>query len=364
MAAGFGQNADDAVVVIGGGYDTAHDTIAHPLTADGQGAGVYFLDLQSGSVLWRAGVAASAELTLASMTRAIPSALRVIDLNGDGFADRMYGADMGGQIWRFDIFNGHAPNGIGANALVTGGVVAQLGAEGNSPTTDAETRRFYNTPDVSLFNDNSQNRRFIALSIGSGYRAHPLDNTTNERFYSIRDKRVFQNLTQAQYDTFTPITESDLVEVSGAVGTVVSVNDDGWMFTLPANQKVLTDSATFNDEVFFVAFSPAPGAVSAATCAAGVGRNFLYRVSVVNGDPIADLDNVVAGTEDSLRVKDLAQGGIAPSPRFLFPSPDGGVCAAGTDCSPPPLGCIGVECFDPGFMNNPVRTLWTQDGIE
>ena len=364
MAAGFGQNADDAVVIIGGGYDTVHDTIAHPLTADGQGAGVYFLDLQSGNILWRAGVAASAELTLAGMTRAIPSGLRVIDLNGDGFADRMYGADMGGQIWRFDIFNGHAPNGIGANALVTGGVVAQLGAEGNTPTTNAETRRFYNTPDVSLFNDNLQNRRFIALSIGSGYRAHPLDNTTNERFYSVRDKRVFQNLTQAQYDTFTPITESDLVEVSGAVGAVVSANDAGWMFTLPANQKVLTDSATFDGEVFFVAFSPDPDNVAGATCAAGVGRNFLYRVSVINGDPIADLDNVVAGTEDSLRVTNLAQGGIAPSPRFLFPSPDGGVCATGTDCSPPPLGCIGVECFDPGFENNPVRTLWTQDGIE
>jgi len=26
--------------------------------------------------------------------------------------------------------------------------------------------------------------------------------------------------------------------------------------------------------------------------------------------------------------------------------------------------CIGVECNPPGFKNNPVRTLWTQDGIE
>jgi hypothetical protein len=36
----------------------------------------------------------------------------------------------------------------------------------------------------------------------------------------------------------------------------------------------------------------------------------------------------------------------------------------GADCAPPPIACIGVECFDPGFANNPVRTLWTQDGIE
>jgi type IV pilus assembly protein PilY1 len=303
-------------------------------------------------------------LTLANMTRAIPSSVRVIDLNGDRYADRMYAADLGGQIWRFDITNGKAPNGLSTDALVAGGVIAQLGAEGNTPTTDTETRRFYNTPDVSLFNDNAQNRRFIALSIGSGYRAHPLDNTTNERFYSIRDSRVFGAMTQIEYNAFQPIKESDLVEISGSVGTTIGPNDAGWMFTLPDTEKVLTDSSTFNNEVFFVTFSPDPDNVVGDSCAAGVGRNHLYRVSVVNGDPIADLSNVVAGTEDSLRVTDLAQGGIAPSPRFLFPSPDAAACAAGGECSPPPLGCVGVECFGTGFVNNPVRTLWTQDGIE
>jgi type IV pilus assembly protein PilY1 len=364
MAPGFGQNAEDAVVILGGGYDVSHDTITHPAVPDGQGAGIYFLDLKSGSVLWRASSDPAAELTLPGMTRAIPSAIRVIDLNGDRFADRMYASDLGGQIWRFDITNGKAPNGLSTDALVAGGVIAQLGAEGNTPTTDAETRRFYNAPDISLFNDNAQNRRFIAISIGSGYRAHPLDNTTNERFYSIRDKRVFGSMTQIEYNNFVPIKESNLVEVSGSIGTAIGASDSGWMFTLPANQKVLTESVTFDNEVFFVAFSPDASNVSGDSCSPGVGRNYLYRVSVVNGDPIADLSSVVAGTEDSLRVTDLAQGGIAPSPRFLFPSPDPAVCAAGGDCTPPPLGCIGVECFSPGFVNNPVRTLWTQDGIE
>ena len=65
---------------------------------------------------------------------------------------------------------------------------------------------------------------------------------------------------------------------------------------------------------------------------------------------------------DANRVTELAQGGIAPTPAFLFPSPDAN--CAGAACSPTPIGCIGVECFDPGFDNFPVRTLWTQDGIE
>jgi type IV pilus assembly protein PilY1 len=365
MAAGYGQNSDDAVVVIGGGYDAVHDTMPHPIADDGLGAGIYFLDLISGNILWRAGSDAGAQLTLDTtgrvMNRAIPSAIRVIDLNGDKFADRMYASDLGGQIWRFDIFNGSAPNGIGVDALVTGGVVAQLGAEGNAPAAIADTRRFYNAPDVSLFNDNAQNRRFLAVSVGSGYRAHPLDTDNTDRFYSLRDKNVFNPLTQAQYDALPVITESSLVEVSGTIGTSIGASNQGWMLTLPPNQKVLTSSVTFNNDVFFVAFSPDAGNVSAATCAAGVGRNYVYRMSVINGDPIADLTNVVAGTEDQLRVTELAQGGIAPSPRFLFPTPDP---SCTTDCEQEPIYCVGLECEPPDFKNNPVRTLWTQDGIE
>jgi type IV pilus assembly protein PilY1 len=354
-------NADKAVAIIGGGYDTVHDSITHPATADSEGAGIYFLDLETGVVLWRAGPDAGANLTLSNMTRAIPNQVRVVDFNGDGLADRMYSTDVSGQIWRFDITNGMAPNGVGVDALVAGGVIAQLGAEGLGSPTDPETRRLYNAPDISIFNDNIQNRRFLAINIGSGYRSHPLDDTNNDRFFSIRDKNVFNKLTQTAYNSYSPITEADLVEVSGSVGAVVGPGDDGWMLTLPSDQKVLSTSTTFDNEVFFVAFS-ADGA-AAATCAAGRGQNFLYRVLVANGDPVGDLSGVVPGTEDSLRVSTLAQGGIAPSPRFLFPSPDA-VCPAGTDCTPPPLGCIGVECFDPGFENDPVLTLWTQDGIE
>ena len=355
-----GLNNDKAVVVFGGGYDTVHDGIDHPATDDSLGAGIYMLDLQSGNVLWRAGRDNGADLQMPGMTRSIATQIRVIDLNGNNLADRMYASDMGGQIMRFDIFGGNAPDGTGVNALVTGGVVAQLGGEGINNPAVAETRRFFAAPDVSMFNDNAQNRRFLAISIGSGYRAHPLDDSNTDRFYSIRDKNVFNRMTQAEYDSFVPVVDSELVEISGQVGTMIGPNQRGWKFTLPADQKVFANSVTFNNEVFFVAFSP--DASGAATCAAGAGRNFLYRVSVKNGDPITDISTIVAGQEDNERVLDLAQGGIAPSPAFLFPSPD--PSCTGDDCSPPPIGCIGVECFDPGFDNFPVRTLWTQDGIE
>jgi type IV pilus assembly protein PilY1 len=350
------QNADKAVAVIGGGYDTVHDTSSHPPSVDGAGAGIHMLDLETGVTVWRAGPDVGADLQLSTMTRSMPNEVRVIDLNADRLADRIYASDMGGQIWRFDIFNGQAPA-----TLVTGGVIAQLGAEGATNPTAAETRRFFNAPDISLITDKEQQRRFIAISIGSGYRAHPFDLTASDRFYSIRDGDVFNQLSQSAYDSYPIATDANLVEVSGQTLTVITANDRGWMFTLPFNQKVLADSLTFDDEIFFVAFSP--DSTAAEKCAAGRGTNFLYRVQVVNGDPVVpNIETLSPTLSDDARRQTLQQGGIAPSPNILFPSPEPG--CIGDACSPPPLGCVGVECFNPGFANFPVRTLWTQDGIE
>ncbi len=354
--AGVSQNADDAVVVIGGGYDTVHDTAAFNSDADASGAGIHMLDLVTGQRLWRAGRDNAADLELPSMTRAIPASVRVIDINGDTFADRMYASDLGGQIWRFDVVSGSSRSN-----LVAGGVIAQLGAEGTGNEGPADTRRFYNTPDVSLVSDPSQQSRFLAVSIGSGYRAHPLDSSAADRFYSLRDDEVFGRLTQNQYDNFDVIEQDDLVEVSGQVQTIVGEADRGWMFTLPPDEKVLTDSVTFNNELFFVSYSP--NTDSPPGCSIAQGRNTLYRMSIINGDPLfPNLETLSGSAADDERSEPLAQGGIAANPVFVFPPRPTGCSDA--NCVPPPIACVGVECFDPGFVNNPVRTLWTQDGID
>jgi type IV pilus assembly protein PilY1 len=351
-------NEDKAVVIIGAGYDPVHDTPGYIADADNSGAGVLMLDLETGVELWRAGrdVSEGADLVLPKMTRAIASQIRVIDLDGDRFADRMYATDVGGQLWRFDIFGGQPPA-----SLVTGGVIARLGAEGIDSPSAAETRRIYNAPDVALFLDTAQNRRFLSINVGTGYRAHPLDTSAADVFYSYRDPAVFNRLSQDFYDTYDIATNEDFVEVSGSTQAVVTASDQGWKLTLPDNEMVLSNSSIFDGQVFFVAFSP--DTVAASDCTVTVGRNVLYRMSILNGDPIVENIFEVSDEEaNSERVTELRQGGIAPAPQFLFPSPEKD--CEGAACSPPPVGCVGVECFDPGFRNRPVRTLWTQDGIE
>jgi type IV pilus assembly protein PilY1 len=348
---------DKAVLVLGAGYDTVHDQAVHPSSPDSEGAGIFMLDLETGDELWRAGPDGGADLTLPLMTRAMPSRVRVLDLSGDGYADRMYASDLGGQIWRFDITSGATP----AN-LVAGGVIARLGAEGMGSPGPADTRRFYSAPDVALFLDENHDRRYLSVSIGSGYRAHPLDKSAADRFFSLRDPNVFNALTQAEYDAYPVVYDSSLIDVTGQINVELQPGDPGWKFVMPPGEKVLAESATFDDTVYFVSFEPQ--VASSDPCQAGLSVNRLYRVSVKNGDPMNSetLDPNDPAAADAARVTQLEQGGIAPKPTFLFPSPLDN--CQGEECSPPPLGCVGVECFDPGFPNNPVRTLWTQDGVD
>ncbi len=350
--------SDDAVLILGGGYDTTHDQAAHPNNPDAEGAGIFMLDLESGAELWRAGADGNADLPLDDMTRSIPTAVRVLDMTGDGYADRMYAADLGGQLWRFDIMNGNIPS-----MLVNGGVIAQFGAEGMAAAGPADTRRFFATPDVAMFTDEEHDRRYLALSIGSGYRAHPLDKSAADRFYSLRDPDVFTKLSQPQYNGYDIAHDADLIDVSGKIGVKLNPSDRGWKFTLPPGEKILAESRTFDDTIYFVSFEPE--VTSTDPCQAGLSVNRLYRVKVANGDPVVDLDTLDPNDDDAAddaRVTRLEQGGIAVRPIFLFPSPLDPDCT-GKECSPPPVGCVGVECFDPGYDNDPVRTLWSQDGV-
>ena len=110
----WGSNADKMVLIFGGGYDTGQDSIGY--SVDGVGNRIFMVDALTGDLIWYAGDDADASLRLTKMTNAIPGEVRAVDLTGDGFTDRMYAADLGGRVWRFDIKNGATP----ANLVVGG----------------------------------------------------------------------------------------------------------------------------------------------------------------------------------------------------------------------------------------------------
>ncbi len=363
---GATQNTQQYVLVFGGGYDTVQEN--GPYATDSNGNQVFFVDAVSGNLLWYAGPSADtgADLRHASLTHSIPGDVRVFDQSGDGFADRMYAADMGGRVWRFDIHNGQP-----RASLVTGGVFASLGNAHLSTHPDATTRRFYSAPDVSFLS--SGGRTWINIGIGSGYRGHPLNLLTQDRFYSLRDHRPFARLTQAQYNASTVITEADvnLIDVTDDIAPTIPPGASGWRMDLRrpsaawTGEKSLSEARTVQSWIQFSTYEPnSASTVVSTSCSPAVGTNRLYTVSAYTGAPVLNRENPTDppdSTDD--RDTELAQGGIAPEVVWLFPSPDDPINCVGAECRPPPRCLVGLENCGVGINMAPVRTFWRQTGV-
>jgi type IV pilus assembly protein PilY1 len=362
---GATQNTLQQVLVFGGGYDTVQDNGGY--TVDTVGNQVVIVDAVSGNVLWRAGPSTDtgADLRHASMTHGIPGDVRVFDITGDGFADRMYAGDMGGRVWRFDIHNGQTR----AN-LVTGGVFASLGNAHLGTHPIATTRRFYNAPDVAFLA--SGGRTWLNIAIGSGYRAHPLNVDVQDRFYSLRDHQPFARLTQTQYDTATVITEADvnLIDITTDIDPTIPAGATGWRLDLRqtdgfTGEKNLSEARTIESMLQFTTYEPnSESTPESNSCSPGVGTNRLYTISAFTGAPVFDRENPEDPPDDrDDRETDLAQGGIAPEVVWVFPSPDDPENCVGEECRPDPICLVGLENCGVGVNLAPVRTFWRQTGV-
>ena len=224
----------------------------------------------------------------------------------------------------------------------------------------------YYSPDVALISDDDHN--FIHIGVGSGHRARPNSVFTRDRFYAIRSYEPFQAKSQAFYDTLTPITEADLVDVTDDVASVVPDGGAGWRLELRdggwIGEKVLAESRTFDNQVFFTTFTPGAGA-SANNCEPALGTTKLYIVDIFNGGPVHNLDGV--GDNTNLSETDRwasTRGSISSEVIFLFPSPDDPTTCVGDECTPAPVACVDLFCFPPGFANEPIRTVWSEENAQ
>ena len=377
---GATQNGENLVLIFGGGYDGAQEN--GPYVADAIGHRIYMVDAANGSLLWYAGGpggTGTPDLELDRMRNSIPGRVQIVDFDGDGFADRMYAADMGGRIFRFDIFNG-----ADRASLVTGGVFASLGAGDLATPSDVDNRRFYYTPDVALIQRRGADP-YYNLAIGSGYRGHPLSTATRDRFYSLRDKLPFAKLTQADYNSFTPIASTDLIDITSNPGvTPVPTQARGWTLDLRLNgdlsgEKVLAEALTVNGVILFPSYQPTPPS-QLDPCLPASGRNRVYALGVDSGRPAIDFNDDQQLTADDL-FTDLAQSGIAGEVSFAYETVagsggggggggGGGSGQGGSNGDLDELGrraicVVGVEvlrkCVQPGVI---VRTYWERPGVD
>jgi type IV pilus assembly protein PilY1 len=326
---GVRQAAGAWVVLLAGGYDHAYDS-ASPVTGS-TGASLSILDAETGGLLWRAAGRASLrpDLLVTGMAASLASAPRVLDLDGDGFVDRVYAIDVEGGLWRLDLQNGAA-----AVELARARLVARLGSDG---------QRFYSTPDISMIRESGGLQAVI--SVGSGWLARPRDTGITDRVYSIRDRGP----------AGSTLRESDLHDATD--GLAMPAGAPGWFVRLDshAGEKVIGSALTFDHRLHFLSYQPETAPPS-AVCGPPQAVRRLRIFDVRTGLPSTRVK--FSGDPDEL---ELPGSGLPSALRFAFPGPWEGACP---DCRPRPFGLAGPETFDAGFSNDPVKTSWRKLPIE
>jgi type IV pilus assembly protein PilY1 len=317
------------VLFFGGGYDPAEDSKASRSNST-MGNAIYMVNAETGALLWSSSNS-GADLSLTEMKNSIVADIIPIDSTLDGYTNLLYTADVGGRIWRLDLNNSAA----NAASFAKGGVIADLNGG-----TDTSNIRFFNTPDIAFtrYGGFSVDGQF-QISIGSGYRAHPLDTRVIDRFYIINDVDVATVPT-----SYTNYSEDDLADVNSFATASEDQQKAGSYYKLTSTgEKVLASSVTVADNILFTTYRPLSAAAS-ANCDADTGSTRLYQVK-----PIAPQSSDDNPLERDWGLTDLAQGGIPPNPVVLFPPVDddgsssGGdeECPEGQECPPP---CEGEEC--------------------
>jgi len=281
---------DKFVAFFGGGYDTASNN-AH-------GKAFFAIDLSDGSLIWQYyndGTSDDRQYMNFSLTENSTA----VDLNTDGYVDRVYIGDTGGQLWKFDV-SANATSSWAGKRLFTAAP-----SQTNPPASGEfyPAQAFYGAPVLAY--DTAMN---LWVFLGTGDRNHP-NSTASNRFYGIKETTDMTN--------GAALSESNLIDVTSTNGTA----SGGWFFQLGTNEKVLDPANVFNMDVLFSAFTP----VSTVTCTSGGGTAKLYSVQMTTGYAAIDFSTgtALATTDSSVTRSTTIGQGIASMPVVIVTPPAG-----------------------------------------
>lgn len=304
------------VFFFGGGYDAQEDNNT-VRTRHTLGNAIYMVSADPATpfkLLWKASGQATNLYgpSLNKMTSSFAADVSLVDHDGDGTVDLLYAADVGGRIWRFDF---NAANS-GAHDFAKGDVIADF----NDGTASGNIR-FYTQPDVVYTEygfieerDTRRNRTTkhkkgrYQISIGSGFRASPLNTVVNDKFFIINDFAI--NGAPSQYRT---LRIDDLANHNAYTSASISQRANGLYYPLTGSgEKVLSNSLTVNNVVYITTFRPARDG-SSNDCKPDSGKARMIMLAPATSP---------TSSERSVQTLDLKQSGIPPKPVLLFPPTD------------------------------------------
>ena len=274
-------------LIFGGGYSPDdHDGPQHSRSAaDKEGNAIYIVNAEDGSLIWSA-------LSTAEMKWAIPGGISVVDIDFDGVADHLYFGDLGGQLFRADM------SGTGQKPSVTR--IADLGG------TAADHRRFFEAPAVAYAKSGVKNLLYVVA--GSGYRAHPLDEDTDEGIFVVIDDGALQ---ESSSDMAT------LENMANVVTNAVETDDRGWYYLFEEEserlgEKALSSPVIFDNKIMFSTYAPTEDQEYDNPCAVRYGGAYLHTVNMRTGAPAS-----LTGDAPDSRSQSLDQSTPPPTPTLL-----------------------------------------------
>jgi Tfp pilus tip-associated adhesin PilY1 len=289
------------VLVFGGGYIDDNGQSGTVEMDDGntsRGSAVYIVDALTGNVVWK---------NENKLDYAVAGNIQAMDIDRDGSIDRLYFGDTGGTIWRADLnvslASSNADNGSVKARLKE---FATLG-DVSSPAT--AKRKFFTSPDIAFFRH--QGKLVITLAIGSGDRATPLEENSDDHFFVLVDRNPVT----------VPTSAPDAIEFTD-LGPRKSPTSSGWRYDLieMTGEKVLSSPLIFNNNVVFSTFGKGSTTTSVKNCSTlTTNRSRTYLMDLMTGKASVDLDGSggLPKDPDDLSVEGRS-GVISQSPQIVF----------------------------------------------
>ncbi|WP_394226782.1 pilus assembly protein [Pseudoalteromonas spongiae] len=294
---------DKPLLVFGAGYDKKQFEEG---AANTVGAGVYLVDAETGDKVW-----STDDISFAGKD-SIVSRIATLDSDYDGYTDRLYAADVSGKIWRIDLAG---TNMADWSAFEFANLSANLFYQPEVARTYYSKVTSYSV-DGEVVNATRMTVPFEAVVVGSGDRTSPLDTSSNDSLYMIRDTNVITK----SYKTGapSPIKALDLMDIDpNTFGSLVKSPDkfiekesqlasySGWKYSLTgAGEKALAKPAIIGGVAYFPTFIA--GVEGSSSCSLTGGEGRLYAFHLHYGVNI--YENTYTKTGDS----------IPPTPELVY----------------------------------------------
>ncbi|MFA6008689.1 MAG: PilC/PilY family type IV pilus protein [Desulfobacteraceae bacterium] len=267
------------VFMMAGGYDVNQD-LPTPLT-DTRGRAIFSVNTDSGTP-------AKFQVTHATMNSMkncivdinVTSPFRMND--GTEIATRVYAGDLGGSVFTFaddlSIVNNSEGDPTVKYKVPNGDFSLR------NCLFKAQNKNIFYAPAVSKF-ENSYTEWVV---FGTGDRENPLNTTTVNRIYAVKNTWLKSNLTETDLADVTDITTKETANAQ-------IKSKDGWYFDLDIDvgEKLISPIIITQGYITFTTYAPSDGTESDDNpCDSGgaSGQTFLYLFNLNNAVPIKDFN--------------------------------------------------------------------------